>query len=92
MPPAPSKRSSRVTSDAIASRPADPYFLGSTVAGSRDKVCRTAAVNTLFSWVAMLTFVMPARIAATRSRSATPEEPCRTSGTLTARWIVEIRS
>ena len=48
-------------------------------------------MNTLFSWVAMLIFVIPARIAAARSRSGTPDEPCRTSGTLTARRILAMR-
>ncbi len=41
-------------------------------------------MKTLFSWVAMLIFVIPARTAAARSWSGTPDEPCRTSGTLTA--------
>src|ERR1700735_4490707 len=51
---------------------------------------RTAAVNTLLSWVAMLIFVIPARTAAARSRSGTPDEPCSTSGTPTARRIAVI--
>jgi len=53
----------------IASRPAEPYRLGSTATGSADRLSRTAAVKTLFSWVAMLIFVIPARTAATRSWS-----------------------
>jgi hypothetical protein len=50
-----------------------------------------AAVKTLFSWVAMLIFVIPARTAAARSWSGTPDEPCRTSGTPTARPILAMR-
>jgi len=48
-------------------------------------------VNTLFSWVAMLIFVIPARTAAARSASGTPDEPCSTSGTATARRSRAIR-
>jgi hypothetical protein len=48
-------------------------------------------VNTLFSWVATLILVIPARIAALRSASGTPDEPCSTSGTPTARRILSIR-
>lgn len=44
-------------------------------------------MNTLFSWVAMLIFVRPARTAAARSSSGTPDEPCSTSGTWTAARI-----
>ena len=44
------------------------------------RACRTAAVKTLLSWVAMLILVIPARTAAARSRSGTPDEPCSTSG------------
>ncbi len=91
MPPAPITRSSRATSRAMASRPAEPYRLGSTAAGSAARYRRTAAVKTLFSWVATLIFVIPARIAATSSASGTPDEPCRTSGALTARRILAIR-
>jgi len=48
-------------------------------------------VNTLFSRVATLILVIPARIAAPRSASGTPDEPCSTSGTPTARRILPIR-
>jgi hypothetical protein len=48
-------------------------------------------VNTLFSWVAILIFVIPARIAAARTPSGTPDEPCSTSGTPTARRILATR-
>ena len=40
-----------------------------------------ARVNTWLRCVAMLTLVMPARTAATRPASGTPDEPCSTSGT-----------
>jgi len=49
-------------------------------------------VNTLFSWVAMLIFVRPARTAAARSPSGTPDEPCSTSGRLTASRIFAMSS
>jgi hypothetical protein len=45
-------------------------------------------VNALFSWVATLILVIPAPTAAARAASGTPDEPCRTSGTLTAPWIL----
>ncbi len=48
-------------------------------------------MKTLFSWVAMLIFVIPARIAAARSASGTPDEPCSTSGTPTALRILARR-
>jgi len=48
-------------------------------------------VNTLFSWVAMLIFVSPALIAATRPSSGTPDEPCSTSGTATAARSLAIK-
>ena len=48
-------------------------------------------MNTLFSWVAMLIFVRPARTAAARSSSGTPDEPCSTSGTPAAWRSLAIR-
>jgi hypothetical protein len=49
-------------------------------------------VNTLFSWVAILIFVMPSRTAAASPGSGTPEDPCSTSGTRTARRSAPIRA
>ena len=51
-----------------------------------------AAVNSLFSCVAMLIFVRPARTAAASIASGTPDEPCRTRGTATAARIRLISS
>ena len=48
-------------------------------------------MNTLFSRVAMLIFVRPALTAAARPSSGTPDEPCSTSGTPTARRSLAIR-
>ena len=46
---------------------------------------RTAPVNPAFRWVDTLTFVSPERMPRTIVSSGTPDEPCSTRGTGTAR-------
>src|SRR5690348_10510036 len=89
---APMIPSSRVTSAAIASRPAEMYRRGSATAASAASLARTAAVKTLFSCVATLILVIPAATAAASPSSGTPDEPCSTSGTGTAARSAAIRS
>src|SRR5690606_29217286 len=87
-----SSRTSRSTSPAIAVRPAPRYLRESTRAGSSSSRDRTAAVNTLLSWVEMLILRMPAATARTSRSSGTPLEPCSTSGTGTTAAIARTRS
>ena len=71
----------------MASRPAARYLRGSVIAPSAARQPRTAAVNTLFSWVAMLILVSPAATAArqrhhrarrtSRAAPAAPAPPAR---------------
>lgn len=74
-----------------ASRAAPRYFLVSTVGDASSRVV-IARVNTWLRCVAMLTLVIPARTAATRPSSGTPDEPCSTSGTGTERLRAAMRS